>query len=138
MKKSKTRTLNVIGCILGIVVIIAGIYFMVSPADSYSTSSVKSASFGADFYTYVYDGVATAVSNTAVTANNLRELSGKLALYSGFLFLVLGALIEIHFCKLLFQETESEKRDVSDAPSDGSPITPEPPAPQEYSDGPAA
>ena len=136
MKKKKTWTLNLIGCILGIVVIIAGIYFMASPADSYSTSSVKSASFGADFYTYVYDGVATAVANTAVTANNLRELSGKLALYSGFLFLVLGVLIEIHFCKLLLQEPESEKHNVSDAPSGDGPVTPEPPAPQEYSDGP--
>ena len=82
--------------------------------------------------------MATAVANTAATANNLRELSGKLALYSGFLFLVLGALIEIHFCKLLFPETENEKRGVSSAPADDSPITPEPPAPQEYSDGPAA
>lgn len=109
MKEEKTW--NLIGCILGIVVIIAGIYFAASPADSYSTSSVRDASFGGDFYTYVYDGVRTAVDNTAVTANNIRELGAMLALYSGALFVVLGALIEIHFAKLLLVEKTPEAAD---------------------------
>lgn len=104
MKKAKTW--NLIGCILGVAVIVAGIYFAATPADSYSTSSVVGYTFGADFYTEIYNGVDAAVDNTAVTANNLRELGEKLALYSGVFFIVLGALIEIHFAKLvLVKET---------------------------------
>lgn len=97
----KINVWDVIGCILGVVVMILGIYFAATPAESYETSTVRSCAFGADFYTEVYKGVDTAVDNTATTANNIREVGAKLALYSGTLFLVLGALIVIHFAKQL-------------------------------------
>ena len=41
-----------------------------------------------------------------MAANNLRELGGKLALYSGTLFMVLGLGFALHFGKLVFVEKE--------------------------------
>lgn len=118
MKKAKTW--NVIGCILGVVVMIVGIYFAATPAESYATSSVMSYTFGADFYTEIYNGVDTAVDNTATTANNIRELGVKLSLYSGVLFLVLGALIVIHFAKQLALARETP---TAPSPSGGDPLS---------------
>lgn len=143
MKKAKTW--DVIGCILGVVVMIVGIYFAAAPAESYNTSSVRSCTFGADFYTEIYNGVDTAVSNTATTANNIRELGAKLALYSGALFLVLGALIVIHFSKQLALARETP---TDPSPSGGGPISAETllqhpqgqtcPAPEAAEEGPEA
>ncbi|NCE64397.1 hypothetical protein D1159_07290 [Pseudoflavonifractor sp. 524-17] len=128
----KERTWNRIGCILGVIVILAGIVFMTTPADSYSTTSVQDASFGADFYTYVYEGVEAASRNAAVTANNIRELGEKLAVYSGFLFIVLGILIEIHFAKLLAAGTAAA--DARPQP-DGFGMEPSSPTPSPQEEG---
>lgn len=103
------RIWNLIGCVLGAVIIVVGIVFATTPAHSYSTNGTDRAKFGADFYTYTYDGIRAAANNTAVTANNLREIGGKLALYSGFLFMAMGALVVIHFGKLLTVGTEPKK-----------------------------
>ena len=103
MKKILTneKYWNLAGVVLGLVVIIMGIVFMFTPADSYSTRSADDVSFGADYYTYQYEATRYAVSNTAITANNIRELGGKIALYAGFGFIVCGALIMLSYGKKL-------------------------------------
>ena len=93
---------NLIGLILGLAIVIAGVIFAAAPADSYHTSSPKSAEFGADFYTYQYDATRIAADNAAVTANNIRELGHAIALYTGFSFIFAGLLIAVHFGKKVF------------------------------------
>ena len=108
----REKTWSLIGMAVGLIVILIGLVFMATPADSYTTESTDYASFGADYYTYEYDATRAAASNAAVTANNLRELSSKLALYSGMFFVVLGVLIVLpnakrYFCSLSGQVIES-------------------------------
>lgn len=104
MKKftlSSEKTWNLIGVILGLAVIVVGLVFMFTPAHSYSTNSTDYATFGADYYTYQYSATRTVASNAAVTANNLRELGEKLAVYAGTFFMILGALISLNYGKKL-------------------------------------
>lgn len=93
--------LNLAGAFVGIVMIIFGVIFIATPADSYSTKTTDYASFGADFYTYEYDATRAAATNAAVTANNLRELGEKVALYAGFAFIFSGLFAVLHFAKQL-------------------------------------
>ena len=102
----KERTWNLIGFVAGMILILVGIVYIATPADHYYTSSTDSAAFGADFYTYEYRATQAAASNAAVAANNLRELGGKLALYNGTLFMVLGLGFALHYGKLVFVEKE--------------------------------
>lgn len=100
MKKAKAW--NYLGLVIGLLVIVIGITFIFTPADSYSTNSADDMAFGADFYTYQYEATQIATENTAVTANNIRELSNKVALYSGTLFILLGTLVVLHYGKQCF------------------------------------
>ena len=102
----KERTWNLIGFVAGMILILVGIVYIATPAYHYYTSSTDSAAFGADFYTYEYRATQAAASNAAVAANNLRELGGKLALYNGTLFMVLGLGFALHYGKLVFVEKE--------------------------------
>ncbi len=100
----KENLWHLIGVGIGIVMIIVGIVFACAPAESYSTKSADYASFGADFYTYQYEATRYAVTNTAVTANNLREIGGRLAAYFGTGFIFAGALVILNYGKKLFEE----------------------------------
>lgn len=94
---------NFIGLVLGLVIVITGIIFACTPADSYSTSyPAKEVEFGADFYTYQYEATRFAAKNTAITANNIRELGHALALYAGFFFIFSGLLVVVYFGKKFF------------------------------------
>ena len=90
------------GMVLGLIILIAGIVFMSSPPDSYNTRTTDYASFGGDYYTYQYDATCVVASNTAVTANNLREIGEALAKYFGFLFVAVGALTTVSYGKKYF------------------------------------
>lgn len=133
----REKTWSLIGMAVGLIVIIIGLVFMATPSDSYTTESTDYASFDADYYTYEYDATRAA----AVTANTLRELSSKLALYSGMFFVVLGVLIVLphakrYFCSLSGQAIESPAEAIpsQDAltPDETAPvneeIAPEPPS----------
>ena len=133
----REKTWSLIGMAVGLIVILIGLVFMATPADSYTTESTDYASFDADYYTYEYDATRAA----AVTANTLRELSSKLALYSGMFFVVLGVLIVLphakrYFCSLSGQAIESPAEAIpyQDAltPDETAPVNeesaPEPPS----------
>ena len=97
MKKEKM--FNLIGIILGIAIIIAGISIMKNPAETWSTSSVDSYRFGADFYTEQYAATRAAAHNAAATARNIDSLGGKLAQYAGLAFIFSGALVCLTYVK---------------------------------------
>ena len=118
MLKNK-KTWDLIGAILGIVILIAGIVFMASPPDSYSTKTTDYASFGADFYTYEYDATRAAASNAAVTAHNLREMGEAQSNQFGFLFMIIGALTVVHYGKKYFTDYIVE---VAEEPKEETPV----------------
>lgn len=128
----REKTWSLIGMAVGLIVILIGLVFMATPADSYTTESTDYASFDADYYTYEYDATRAA----AVTANTLRELSSKLALYSGMFFVVLGVLIVLphvkrYFCSLSGQVIESsaeEKLSPDELTPANEESAPEPPS----------
>lgn len=133
----REKTWSLIGMAVGLIVILIGLVFMATPADSYTTESTDYASFDADYYTYEYDATRAA----AVTANTLRELSSKLALYSGMFFVVLGVLIVLphakrYFCSLSGQAIESPAEAIPSqdelTPDETAPVNeesaPEPPS----------
>lgn len=97
MKKEKM--FNLIGIILGIAIIIAGISIMKNPAETWSTSSVDSYRFGADFYTEQYAATRAAAHNAAATARNIDSLGEKLAQYTGLAFIFSGALVCLTYVK---------------------------------------
>ena len=92
---------NMAGAILGVIVLLVGIIFMCTPPETYSTRSAESVTFGADYYTYQYEATKYAVSNTAITANNIRELGKAISGYAGFGFVVAGLLITMNYGKKL-------------------------------------
>ena len=95
---------NLMGLILGVLLIITGIVFATNPPDSHSTDTAEYASFGADFYTYQYKATRNAASNAAATAYNVRELGEAEAKYVGFLFIAAGALTVVSYGKKYFTE----------------------------------
>lgn len=106
------------GCILSVLVIIAGIVFALTPPESYRTKSISDHIFGADFYTYEYEATQIAGTNSAVAANNLRELGIAQAHYVGVAFVAMGLFALLHFARKLFvvsvKDSISEKQDASE------------------------
>lgn len=117
----KNKIWDYLGLCVGIFAIVVGIVFLLTPPDSYYTSSADVASFGADYYTYQYDATRIVASNAAVAANNIRELGVALSNYSGFFFIITGMLVLIHYGKICFSEYTApvskieEAKEVSDS-----------------------
>ena len=100
---------NFAGIVLGIALIVAGVIFMLTPDGSLRTSyPAREVEFGADFYTYQYEATKIAASNVASVVNGLGTLAGKLALYSGFFFIVFGCMITLHYGKLVVMAMEEK------------------------------
>lgn len=92
-----------LGCGLSVLMIIVGIVFALTPPQSYRTETAENnVSFGADFYTYEYEATQIAGSNSAVTANNLREIGTAQAHYVGAAFVAVGLFSLLHFARKLF------------------------------------
>lgn len=95
----KEKRWNFIGMLLGVFVIFIGIYFIFDPPTFWSTSSARSYTFGADYYTEQYEVTRVAAVNTAVTANNIRDLGIAISKYVGTAFVITGATMIIHYKK---------------------------------------
>ena len=121
MKKNPAKIFNIIGIVIGIVIIIFGFNFIGSPAESYSTDRAESVKFGGDFYTYQYEATRIVAGNTAVTANNIRELGEKLSEYAGMFFIFGGALVVLHYSKELTVDGKAVKNTVY-IPSEENPV----------------
>ncbi len=92
----KERILNLFGIIIGGAAIIVGIV-MLTGHPVPSTDWTMDASFGADFYTYIYSAVRAAANNTADVVHYIRD---TLSLYGGFFFILAGLLVVLHYLKL--------------------------------------
>lgn len=114
---------NLIGCILGVVILLVGVVFCVTPPDSYNTTSTDYATFGADYYTYQYDATRAVASNAAVTANNLREIGHAQARYVGVLLMVIGALTVVCYGKKYFTYVPNEVQTETNVCSDDMMVT---------------
>ena len=99
VKVKREKIFNIIGVVAGIILIILGIYFLDTPAEYYITNTPNAVEFGADFYTYEHEATVAAAKNAAVTANNLREFSGKVTVYYGTTIIILGAPVTYVFVR---------------------------------------
>ena len=131
MQAKRKNIWDLLGFIVGLALALAGIVFLATPAETYSTHSPDMASFGADFYTYQYDATRDAALNAAVTANNLRELGGKLAVYSGVFFMAAGALTIIHYGRRCFAVGAPAAPEAPAVPEDVPPVETEAAQPAE-------
>lgn len=114
---------NLIGCVLGVIILLVGVVFCVTPPDSYYTTSTDYATFGADYYTYQYDATRAVASNAAVTANNLREIGHAQARYIGVLLMVIGALTVVSYGKKYFTYVPDEVQPKTKERSDDEFVT---------------
>lgn len=101
----KEKTWNVLGLIVGIVIMIMGIVFISTPADSYIARYADSVSFGGDYYTYQYEVTEIAANNVAKVVGILNYMAAKNALYSGCLFIAAGILVSLHYAKKIVMDT---------------------------------
>lgn len=109
MKKNKREKIcNFIGVLVGVVIIITGFVTIATPARTFSTDSAREITFGADFYTEQYNATRITTLNTARTANNIRELGEKLALYCGLTFVFSGCLVSLNYGKKLLCAPEQK------------------------------
>ncbi len=107
---------DVLGAVLGAVAILAGLVLFTAAPEHYSTDhSDGPASFGADFYTYIYSAAEAAATNTGVTANNLREMGETQAKQVGVCLMLLGALVVVHYGKSYFCTPEPTQEAVEPA-----------------------
>ncbi len=91
------KAINIIGMIIGVISIAAGIAFAAVPSAGSSTSTPRSAAFGADYYTYQYEATEYAARNAAATAKNVASLAYRINLMGGAAFILAGALTLLHF-----------------------------------------
>ncbi len=82
---------KIIGIIVGIVFIVIGFVIMGS-GEEYS-GYLRSAAFGADFYTYTYDGIVAVSEGIGKVNSNLCVIIKAL----GWLLVGLGAFMDCHF-----------------------------------------
>ncbi len=124
---------DVLGAVLGAVAILAGLVLFTAAPEHYSTNhSDGSASFGADFYTYIYSAADAAATNTGVTANNLREMGATQAKQVGVCLMLLGALVVVHYGKSYFCTPEPAVAASSeDAPAPEEAAAPDAEAPED-------
>lgn len=73
-KLSIVSVANIIGLIAGIIIFIDGVV----TTREYNSTDLKSASFGADFYTYTYDGIRGVDKSVNHMRNDLAEGIGTL------------------------------------------------------------
>lgn len=101
---------DIASMIIGFLMMITGLIFGLTPAESYYTSSAKDVTFGADYYTEEYNATRIAASNAAVTANNIRELGSKHATYFGYFVSMSGFLILFTNARKMFTEDLGQKK----------------------------
>lgn len=95
MSNRATKVASIIGIIVGIVILILGLFIQNVSYDTESTESIgKSIKFGADFYTEMYDvtrDTGLAVNNTTKAINNAVEVLSKICAAIGWLIVSIGA-----------------------------------------------
>lgn len=82
--------LRIMGMLVGVSMIVFGIVTWVGAEYYTSINSADYASFGADFYTYIYRATRAAALNTAEIGDTLDKLAETLTTAIGFMFICAG------------------------------------------------
>ena len=109
MKKGKKW--NILGCIVGVLVIILGIWFVFTPVFylPLHTEGIAHHIFGGDFYTYEFEATRAAAVNAGQAVSYIYNLGEKMALYGGLSFIIAGILIILHYGKCLSNIPKKDK-----------------------------
>jgi hypothetical protein len=93
---------SVVGIVLGIVIIILGLYLAFGHKSfKYTGAETLGYVFGADFYTEEYSATENAADNILALGNYLAEVTKFILFVIGLLFSAFGGVIVCHFgCKL--------------------------------------
>ena len=95
------KTFSIIGIILGIVIVVVGLYTAFGFKGYYSGTSTSSYTFGADFYTEQYTATEHAADNILSVGHYLDDVVEFAFKAIGLFIAVLGGTITCYFgCKL--------------------------------------
>lgn len=98
----REKVFQIIGIIIGIAMIIVGMVFLKSPEYNHGGGyTVPDYSFGADFYTEIYNAARAAAGNAARATTNIEYLGDALAKYVGAGFIFAGLLVALKHTKSL-------------------------------------
>ena len=120
------KTIATITIIIGIIVMIMGLSMGTQSTYSHSGSAynIFSASFGADFYTYVYDGLDTIVDELdeindgiSVLAKNTRSICDAVTRAGKMIVIAIGLLIVTSGLKQLAYASEEAPVPVAFSPA---------------------
>lgn len=84
--------MDYIGVIIGVLCIVIGLVFFAT-----TSTSIHSTSFGADFYTYTYQGIVAVV-----------ETGVKLIKLLSLILILGGALVDCHYVKKIIEKQKKE------------------------------
>ena len=94
------KTFRTVGMVLGIVVVVLGLYLAFSFGESYHGSSTYSYSFGADYYTEQYQATENAADNILALGEYIDSLASFGLKVTGLIIAAFGGIITCYFgCK---------------------------------------
>ena len=94
MKQNRNSAiLCLLAVVTGLAMLITGIVFLSGFGSYYSTDSITSTSFGADFYTYEFRATRIAAQNAAATAHYVRDMAQLVARCAGAALIFGGILV---------------------------------------------
>ena len=113
---------NSIGALLGIFLVVVGIFFMIfiygELGHSMSSSpNFNNTKYGADFYTDIYDKVFEILNTTYVTADGTLQVSDNLGILGGSAFVACGLIVFVHYAKAVAIITAIQKEEAAAADS---------------------
>ena len=94
------KMFRAVGMILGIVVVVLGLYLAFGFGESYHGSSTYSYSFGADYYTEQYQATENAADNILAIGEYIDSLVSFVLKAAGLIIAAFGGIITSYFgCK---------------------------------------
>ena len=94
------KTFRTVGMVLGIVVVVLGLYLAFGFGESYRGSSTYSYSFGADYYTEQYQATENAADNILALGEYIDSLASFGLKVTGLIIAAFGGIVTCYFgCK---------------------------------------
>lgn len=117
--KKLTLIFNIIGLVLGLVVVIVGVFLPQNydfNFDGAYTFGSDGTTFGSDFYTYEYNATRTISKNTASAALAMEDINENINQYASFTFVLAGLLIMLTYVKKIFATTPLKTTPIENTP----------------------
>ena len=121
----------VIGMIVGIITVLIGLYVAFGYKASFNGTYTDSASFGADFYTYIYEATSDASYNVAALGNLVSKALSFIVRSLGFLLMSIGGAITCFFGYKM-DCIKKDTKPVLNLPDFSEPVKPEEPKEDEW------